>query len=188
MDQWTELPAKFLSFISTKDNLLAVTGIISAITALCSAFIGPLIALNVAKRQIRNTLVSSNRVKWIEDTRKDLAEFSESQYAITHKRITISNLDEVGENKEILKKEEEKLHDLINKANSSATLIRLKINRREPLGADLLEKMNELIKISSQITKLPTASVADYNRMRSDFEEAAWQFLKKEWDFAKKGK
>ena len=49
-------------------------GMVSACTALVASVVGPLVTLNVAKRQFNATAISSNRYKWIETLRDELAE------------------------------------------------------------------------------------------------------------------
>src|SRR5215467_2015587 len=49
-------------------------GMVSACTALVAWIVGPIVALNVAKRQFSATAITSNRHKWIETLRDELAE------------------------------------------------------------------------------------------------------------------
>ena len=49
-------------------------GMVSACTALVASIVGPLVTLEVAKRQFNATAISSNRYKWIETLRDELAE------------------------------------------------------------------------------------------------------------------
>jgi hypothetical protein len=51
-----------------------VLSLVSASTALVASIIGPVVTLNVAKRQFSATAISGNRHKWIEDLRDALAE------------------------------------------------------------------------------------------------------------------
>lgn len=48
--------------------------LVSASTALVASVVGPLVTLNVAKRQFSATAISQNRHKWIETLRDALAE------------------------------------------------------------------------------------------------------------------
>lgn len=49
-------------------------GIVSACTALVASVVGPVVTLNVARRQFNATVISGNRHKWIETLRDELAE------------------------------------------------------------------------------------------------------------------
>jgi len=49
-------------------------GMVSACTALVASIVGPIVTLNVAKRQFSATAIASNRHKWIETLRDELAE------------------------------------------------------------------------------------------------------------------
>ena len=48
---------------------------VTACTALVSAAAGPLVSIVVSSRQIRTTLISSNRERWIEALRDSVAEY-----------------------------------------------------------------------------------------------------------------
>ncbi len=52
-----------------------VLQIVTSVTALLAVFFGPIVQLIIARRQQRATVVSSNRVRWIEDFRREVAEF-----------------------------------------------------------------------------------------------------------------
>ena len=49
-------------------------GLVSASTALVASIVGPVVTLNVARRQFSATVLSGNRHKWIETLRDVLAE------------------------------------------------------------------------------------------------------------------
>jgi hypothetical protein len=49
-------------------------GMVSACTALVASTVGPVVTLNVARRQFNATVISGNRHKWIETLRDELAE------------------------------------------------------------------------------------------------------------------
>ena len=51
-----------------------VIGMVSACTALVASIVGPIVALNVAKRQFNATAISTNRSKRIDSLRDELAE------------------------------------------------------------------------------------------------------------------
>jgi hypothetical protein len=51
-----------------------VIGMVSACTALVASIVGPIVALNVAKRQFNATAISTNRSKRIDTLRDELAE------------------------------------------------------------------------------------------------------------------
>ena len=55
------------------DSNLLLT-LVSASTALVASIVGPLVTLNVARRQFSATAISGNRHKWIETLRDALAE------------------------------------------------------------------------------------------------------------------
>lgn len=51
-----------------------VIGLVSACTALVASIVGPVVSLDVAKRQFAATAISANRHRWIETLRDELAE------------------------------------------------------------------------------------------------------------------
>jgi hypothetical protein len=55
-------------------NASLLIGMVSALTALVASIVGPIVALNVAKRQFNATVISNNRNKWIETLRDELAQ------------------------------------------------------------------------------------------------------------------
>jgi hypothetical protein len=52
-----------------------VIALVSATTALVSAILGPLISFVVSGRQIRATVISNNRERWLEALRDSVAEY-----------------------------------------------------------------------------------------------------------------
>lgn len=52
--------------------------------SLITAIIGPMVALYVMRRQIRATVVSTNRQKWIDSLRDTIAELMAIIYAAEH--------------------------------------------------------------------------------------------------------
>ncbi|WP_431303538.1 hypothetical protein [Sediminicoccus sp. BL-A-41-H5] len=169
-----------------KDLLLAFTGIVSALTALISGIVGPFVAYRIAKNQIKSTLVSQNRVKWIEELRKDIATFSETQYSLIHQRIEIAEAikndaknEEIEELKKIYKSD-------VGKANLAATLIRLKLNPKEKIVSELLEKIDEMIKITSNTNRYTKENIDIANTYRFDIEDLSLILLKSEWEKTKR--
>jgi len=49
--------------------------LVSATTALVSAIVGPFVSFFIARRQIRATVISNNRERWIESLRDSVAEY-----------------------------------------------------------------------------------------------------------------
>ena len=54
-------------------------GTVSACTALVASIVGPIVALNVAKRQFSATAIAGNRHKWIETLHSDDALDAETE-------------------------------------------------------------------------------------------------------------
>jgi hypothetical protein len=65
--------AGLVSITAMEASLLI--GMVSACTALVASIVGPIVALNVAKRQFNATTISANRNKRIDTLRDELAEF-----------------------------------------------------------------------------------------------------------------
>jgi len=55
-------------------NMPAIT-LLTACSALVAGIIGPLVSIIVARRQIRASLISNNRERWLETVRDALAEY-----------------------------------------------------------------------------------------------------------------
>ena len=58
----------------TADNPVSIQ-IMSLLIAILATFFGPLIQLHIAKRQIRASVLSSNRQQWIDRLREQIANF-----------------------------------------------------------------------------------------------------------------
>jgi hypothetical protein len=54
---------------------VVTVAIVSAVTAMVSAIVGPLVSLVVSKRQIRASVISNNRERWVEALRDSVAEY-----------------------------------------------------------------------------------------------------------------
>jgi hypothetical protein len=72
-----------------------VFSFISACTALVATIVGPYVAVKTARSQIKASLISSNRARWIESMR-DLVACAISQWTgVTYLRASLANRDAI---------------------------------------------------------------------------------------------
>jgi hypothetical protein len=122
---------------------------ISALTALAASIAGPFVTLYVARTQLRFSVRSANRQRWIDEFRDQIAHFCAEIAISAQVREKI-----VKDGRIVIQAESEFLNsfgELIYTANK----IRLMINPLEHDHHELLEQMNELLK------RLRTASAED---------------------------
>ena len=116
----------------------SLIGIISACTALTASFTGPMVSLYVARVQIRASVRSANRQRWIEDFRETIASLCGQIAVVTQVRERMVESGRLSISSEADLKQ---LHQLI----SAATKIRLMINPIEPDHQALLARVERLL-------------------------------------------
>jgi hypothetical protein len=121
--------------ISAASSLKTNVPVISAITALVAVFLGPVISYFIAKKQLFSNVIVVNRIRWVEDLRKDIAEFV-SAYA--NQRILYDDLQDADTNDET-----KHIRVLLEAATQDISkkrfLLRPKLNPNETQHAKLLE-------------------------------------------------
>lgn len=145
-----------------------VVSILSMLVALAALFVGPIVTLKVAKRQI----VSPIRQKWIDELRELMSEFlSECQKAIIFNEgkgsLNIENTDE----------------ELFRKLLYFEQKLRLMLNPNE----DDHTKLTEIVK---EIAEETHHGVGDFIKFGEKVDRAtrlSQQILKKEWERVKSG-
>ena len=136
---------------------------ISAITAVLAVVIGPLVQLRIAKWQQRASVVSNNRVRWIEDFRRDIAQFIAATHLHEAERLYLQQAEESGDKKQV--DHYYKATDVsFLQVNTLLHSIRLK------LDPDSLEKRHDK-EIWIRITNLDKLSVDDFRSLQ-EFEQA----------------
>src|SRR5580698_7251989 len=116
-----------------------VISFVSACTALIATIVGPYVAVKTARSQIKASLISSNRARWIESMR-DLVASAISHWAgVTYLRASLSNYDAVtiAANPAILNRIEAGLQ-----TNSK---IRLMLNPNEAEGKQLMKALDDIV-------------------------------------------
>jgi hypothetical protein len=66
-----------------------VVGLISAITALVASIAGPLTTLHIGRAQIRASVLSANRQRWIENFREGISLFCSQVAGFVHTRESV---------------------------------------------------------------------------------------------------
>lgn len=151
-----------------------LTNIIIAATALVAVIVGPIVSLYVARRQIRASVVSTNRQAWINSLRDAIADFMTAEQIVFLSKNTgfFNNAD--------AEKAFEKMILLVYR-------IRLLVNSKEPNHTKLLELLR---KESEELAKALSSQPNEHNKRQSYDEEIitlAQIILKKEWVRVKRG-
>lgn len=91
------------------------TQAVSAFTALIAVIVGPGVSIYVAKRQIRASIVSTNRQKWIDNLRDELSEVIKSIRILgLHRNFETIDQSELNGRIENLALREAKINLLLN--------------------------------------------------------------------------
>ncbi len=158
----------------------ALIGVISAATALVASITGPLIALHIGRAQIRATVLSTNRQKWIDSFRELIATFSSHVATAVQMRDKI-----VREGKISLSAEPEILHQF-ERLVFTITKIRLMVNPLEDDHQKLLSVMQNLL------ATLRTAPLSDDVQGETEttvrqIVDMSLAILRREWQRVKRG-
>lgn len=146
---------------------------ITAATALVAVMVGPAVSLWVARRQIRASVVSSNRQAWINDLRSSIAEFlAEVNLA--------SSIKQAGGHDEKWIERMQKIMQLNHK-------IDLLINPKESDHANLANLIGEATNAMAGAIR-PKADTSDeWDKRNQRITELSQRILKREWDRVKLG-
>jgi hypothetical protein len=154
--------------------------VVSAITALVAVTVGPSISYLIAKKQIIGNVIASNRIKWIENLREDIAEFvalfSEHIYEIGNYHLLKDN--------DLQKSKLESLAEIVRGVSTKRFLIRIKLNPDEQDHGELLSILDETTQTSFAFLSDATKSV-DVAELSSRIAKVARRITKAEWERAK---
>jgi hypothetical protein len=152
-----------------------VTAIITAATALAAVILGPIISIYVARRQIRASVVSTNRQVWINALRDAIAEW-----------LTAEQVFYISKHTDFWQKAD------AQKALENLALleyrIRLLINPEEDDHAKLVELLR---KESDDLMKSLESARDQYDKQQAygddEIISLAQSILKREWERVKQG-
>lgn len=117
----------------------SLVSLVSAFTALTASITGPLVTLYVARAQIRASVRSANRQKWIEEFRDTIAHLCGQIAATTQVREKVfkDGRVSISEEAEILREFERLIF--------TSTKVRLMINPLDREHNDLISKVNDVL-------------------------------------------
>lgn len=158
---------------------------ISALTALLAVIIGPLVTLYIARKQIYASTVSSNRIRWVEDLRMNIADFMQS-FAELYVILEDINAERTRPtpNKEKLRQLRQERRKAVSTVSKSRYLIMLKINFSEKNHSELARKIEESFQITRDL--MSRNSVIGLKSYGEEIRVIARKVLKDEWNRAKK--
>jgi hypothetical protein len=151
---------------------------ITAITALTAAVMSPFVSLFVARMQIRATVVSNNRERWIEALRDAVSEYvalllTASMVLQAMKGDRVKELSEQGD-----------LRQIVERIVMMKSKIMLMINPRDQRCAELCEKVEgsyESLAFDASVSVSMVRSQAD------EITRAASEILRAEWARVERG-
>lgn len=145
--------------------------IIAAVTALVAVVVGPIVSVWIARRQIRASVVSTNRQDWINTLRDSISDCLAKQTMIRK-----FNALEYADNSSLPRIEE---------VIMLCTRIELLINPNEPDHAELAE---QICKITNTLNQQNSAnSEFDVDAAHERVIRLSQSILKREWERVKSG-
>lgn len=153
---------------------------VTACTALLSSCVSPLITLRMTRAQIRASVVSNNRQRWIETLRDLIASFCAKAAVTAPVRARV--LGETG----ILASADAKALSRIEELIKTHIKITLMINPLEADHQDLVAAISRTVAAlrASPLTDLPDESV---EKLIEDVIVKSQAILKREWARVKRG-
>ena len=141
-------------------------------TALIAVIVSPIVSIYVAKRQIRASVVSTSRQKWIDSLRDQLAEFIAAAHVMgLHRGLNMIETPEFNSRLEQLRLIESKVLLLLNPNEADHKVLAATIGALIPqlFGGDELSKRKVAKEALPRIT------------------EQSQSILKREWERLKRG-
>jgi hypothetical protein len=153
---------KFVQATGAQQTLAFLTAAGAVMVSLLTAIVAPMVAVYVARRQIRATVISANRQKWIDNLRDALAEFISVYLVAFHTR-----------------KQEDS--DISTKIYNLQNKILLLTNPNETDHVKLYQIIQTMVNSSPNDPKVDTW------QLQSELVDVARRVLKTEWIRVKGG-
>lgn len=162
-------------------SILISPTILKAGFAVFLALIGGLIALY----QVKANVISSARIKWIEDFKSNVAQYS----SITNSSIFHFREFDDPQNGDSRRQYHQQYMDDVQKAMSIKGKIFMNLNRNEPNYEKIYQIVNDIENLTSHVNLKEICKVENYSKLELKFDElnvATHQAMKAEWEKAKK--
>jgi acyl-ACP thioesterase len=140
----------------------------------------PIIQRSIALRQQRGSVVSANRVRWIEDFRKDVAAFCELAHHVAYHRARMK-LAEQGRNKTMHEESRKEINEKTIPLNTTYYHLMLRLNPKKK-GTDNIRRI--LVKIDESCNNIAVYDDDFYHHMNHTIEElilVVRDYLSVEW-------
>jgi len=152
-----------------------ITQVIIAATALIAVIVGPITSIYVTRRQIRASVVSTNRQAWINSLRDTIADYLSAEQV-----VFISKHSEFWEKPDV--------QQALEKLILLEYRIRLLINPKEPDHAKLIELiLKESTNLTKSLESPPTEFSEDERYSDDEIITLAQSILKREWKRVQNG-
>lgn len=191
----------FLTYLKENQQMIPIyTGILGFIGVMLSSILKSIFDFFINKKKIKSEVVSKSRVEWIQEVRKSMSEYLSygGKLCTIHRKIMFAKNDEI---EELIEEFDNNFSNLLEKQN----LLILYFPQLSYKGGkeienvehtELIDKMNYLSKRLQELSQdielqIKYNVLFEINRNHaidalSDFTFEASQYLKKEWEKAKK--
>ena len=146
---------------------------LAAVTALVAVVVGPAVSIYVARRQIRASVVSTNRQKWMQNLREQLSETITGLTFLGAHRGTLDLLDE----REFVERFQKLVHAAVN--------VGLLLNPNDPVHTAPGDKIK--LGVDSLLSTDRVQIPAKTKEMGDAIFKEAQAILKHEWQRVKRG-
>lgn len=158
---------------------------IAALTALVAVIVGPIVSLNIAKRQFNANVLSVNRQEWINTLRDQISELV-AQTIILRREV------------EQYRKEPDRIFARTEGVVRCALKIQLLINPKEADHVHLVNSIGKLMILVAKTAAKTADKVAEkvedqdmdsqFRVIRDEIVSKSQEILKREWERVKEGK
>jgi seryl-tRNA synthetase len=167
-------------------TLTAIASVISAFTALVAVICSQFLQAKIAKRQAADN-ISAKRQNWIDELRKDCAEYLALIARLEELRRPANELSEEDQQRNF----DERVAAML-RGNELAIRIRLRLNPTEPDHIKLIDLFKSLYSICKDPLPRETpeqqkVALQAFSQERENILSHAQMVLKREWDRIKRG-
>jgi hypothetical protein len=170
------------------DNWPIQTTVLSGVTALLAVIFGPIVQLVIGLRQQRATVVSTNRVGWMHDFRREVADFIAACHLHEIERYYLAKAKESGDEKAVARYDEA-FDASFFRVNTLLNLLRLKIEPDDPkrlADAEIWRLIKRLDELDVKKFDGLEAFVEAFEPAAEELRKAVERKLSGEWERVKR--
>ena len=152
--------------------------LVTAVSALVAGVVGPLVSVSIAREQIRATVVSNSRERWLEALRDSIADYlslATSMYLAEHGEL--HQVDDMARKDKAFRRKAEQMIRVRSR-------IFLMTNPQEEAHRALCERIETA---HTTLLTAPQLALQDWRSLLDAVTQAARTVLKTEWNRVKRG-